>query len=98
MISNKCLPFLILATFLSLLVGCVMESDKSGGAFGTKGYKSDLQQIIKKGKLVVLAENSSSSYFIYRERKMGFEYEVLQEFCKELGVDLEIKLLITSTM
>lgn len=50
----------------------------------------DLPAILKKGKLTVLAENSSTSYFIYRGKKMGFEYEMLKEFANELGVDLEI--------
>lgn len=52
----------------------------------------DYQNILKKGKLVILAENSSTSYFIYREKEMGFEYEILQEFAKEIGVDLEVKI------
>lgn len=50
----------------------------------------DLPAILKKGKLTVLAENSSTSYFIYRGKKMGFEYEMLKEFANEIGVDLEI--------
>ncbi len=52
----------------------------------------DLGEILKKGKLTVLAENSSTSFFIYRGKKMGFEYEVLKEFANELGVALEIKI------
>lgn len=52
----------------------------------------DLPEILKDGKLTVLAENSSTSFFIYRGRKMGFEYEVLKEFANELGVELEIKI------
>ncbi len=91
MFLQKRYPFLIFISIISLFAGCVMESDKTPGVFGSTGYKSDLEEILKKGKLVVLAENSSSSYFIYRERKMGFEYEVLQEFCKEIGVDLVVK-------
>ncbi len=50
----------------------------------------DLPTILKNGKLRVLAENSSTSYFIYRGKKMGFEYEMLREFARELGVELEI--------
>ena len=52
----------------------------------------DLPEILKDGKLTVLAENSSTSFFIYRGRKMGFEYELLKEFANELGVGLEIKI------
>ncbi len=55
-------------------------------------YGKDLPSILKKGKLTVLAENSTTSFFIYRGRKMGFEYEVLREFADELGVDLDIKI------
>lgn len=53
----------------------------------------DLQEILKKGKITILAENSSTSYFIYRGKKMGFEYELLKEFAHELGVDLEVILI-----
>ncbi len=52
----------------------------------------DLPEIIKRGKLTVLAENSSTSFFIYRGRKMGFEYEILKEFANEIGVTLEVKI------
>jgi membrane-bound lytic murein transglycosylase F len=55
--------------------------------------ENDLPQILQKGKLTILAENSSTSFFIYRGKKMGFEYEILKEFANELGVDLEIKII-----
>ena len=35
--------------------------------------EQDLAGILKKGKLVVLAENSSTSFFIYKGKKMGFD-------------------------
>ncbi|MBI1835813.1 MAG: transporter substrate-binding domain-containing protein [Flavobacteriia bacterium] len=54
--------------------------------------KYDLPDILKDGKLTILAENSSTSFFIYRGRKMGFEYEILKEFANEIGVELEIKI------
>lgn len=70
-----------------------MESTKKTVDFNRNEYKFDLEDILKKGKLVVLAENSSSSYFIYREREMGFEYEVLKEFAKDIGVELEVRVI-----
>ncbi|HLP54315.1 MAG TPA: transporter substrate-binding domain-containing protein [Fluviicola sp.] len=51
---------------------------------------NDLPGILKKGKLRVLAENSSTSYFIYKGKRMGFEYELLREFAEDLGVELEV--------
>lgn len=52
---------------------------------------NSLNKIIERGKLVVLTENSTVSYFVYRGQKMGFEYEVLNQFAKELGVKLEFR-------
>lgn len=58
----------------------------------TKSTYPDLKEIQNSGKMKVLAENSSASYFIYRGKKMGFEYEILKEFAEEIGVELEIKI------
>jgi membrane-bound lytic murein transglycosylase F len=85
--------FGIIFIALGLLSSCVMESSKKQLKFNKNEYKFDLEGILKRGKIVVLAENSSSSYFIYREKEMGFEYEVLQEFAKEIGVELEIRII-----
>lgn len=52
----------------------------------------DLPEIIKDGKLTVLFENNSSSYFDYRGTNMGFEYEIIKEFCKDHQLELELKL------
>lgn len=52
----------------------------------------DLPEIEEKGKLTILAENSSISFFIYRGKKMGFEYELLKEYAHHIGVDIEVKI------
>ena len=49
--------------------------------------KVDLKEIRKKGKLTVLFENSTLSYFEYRGKKMGFEFELLKAFAKEIKVE-----------
>ena len=79
---------------LSLLIGaCVMENpDQEQEVFERPSVSIDLPEILKKGKLTVLAENSSTSYFIYRGKKMGFEYEMLKKFAEEIGVKLEVKI------
>lgn len=78
---------------LCIFCGCVMDASSSKKDFEQNEKKFDLPQIIKRGELKVLFENASSSYFSYRERPMGFEYEVLREFCKEIGVDLEVNII-----
>jgi membrane-bound lytic murein transglycosylase F len=86
--------FFFFSTLLSvILFSCVMNPPEEKHSFDPKEHKLDLGKILQKGKLVVLAENSSSTYFNYREKEMGFEYEVLNEFAKKLGVALEIKVI-----
>jgi membrane-bound lytic murein transglycosylase F len=50
----------------------------------------DLAEIKKRGYINALVDNNSISYFIYKGQSMGYEYELLNSFAKELGVDLKI--------
>ncbi len=68
-----------------------MEVEPDEETFERPSVNIDLPEILQKGKLTVLAENSSTSYFIYKGKKMGFEYEILKLFAEEMGVELEIK-------
>lgn len=86
----------ILYCFSILLInlvpaGCGSKEKDGDAAQKIPESVTDYQRIIEKGTLVVLAENSSTSYFVYRGEKMGYEYEILREFAKELGLELEIK-------
>ena len=51
----------------------------------------DLSDIQKKGELIILTENSSTSYFNYRGKTMGFEYEILKDFAASLNLKLKVK-------
>lgn len=88
--SYKYLAAIVLV-FLILVLAVTWSSDKKAKGQEQVVQGMDLPEILKNGKLVVLAENSSTSYFIYRGKKMGFEYELLKEFAQELGVELEVK-------
>ncbi|NNL16134.1 MAG: transporter substrate-binding domain-containing protein [Flavobacteriaceae bacterium] len=52
--------------------------------------KRDLEEIKKDGKLKALLVYSSTSYFLYRGRPMGYEYELLQRLADHLELELEI--------
>lgn len=52
----------------------------------------DLDSIKRRGSLIVLTENSSSTYFLYRNHASGFDYEMALAYAKHLGVKLAIKL------
>jgi membrane-bound lytic murein transglycosylase F len=53
----------------------------------------DLEEIRKRGKLIVLAENSSLSFYEYRDKYMGFEHEILDTFSRFLGIPMETKVI-----
>ena len=50
----------------------------------------DLAQLRERGSLVVLAPYNSTTYFIYQGQPVGYEYELLQAFAKDLGVTLKM--------
>ncbi|MFB6257662.1 MAG: transporter substrate-binding domain-containing protein, partial [Flavobacteriales bacterium] len=54
--------------------------------------KVDLPKIKERGELVAITGYSSTSYFVYRGRPMGYEYELLKRLADHLGVELKIKL------
>lgn len=53
----------------------------------------DLEEIQARGTLRVLIANSSTSFFLYKGKSMGYEYELMDEICKDLGLELELHLL-----
>ena len=53
----------------------------------------DLDSIRRRGSLIMLTENSASTYFLYRNQPSGFDYELALAFAKHLGVRLEVKLI-----
>jgi membrane-bound lytic murein transglycosylase F len=50
----------------------------------------DLAQIRERGYLTVVAPYNSTTYFIYQGEPLGYEYELLQAFAKDLGVELKL--------
>ena len=50
----------------------------------------DLAQIRERGSLVVLAPYNSTTYFIYQGEPLGYEYELLRAFAKDIGVPMKV--------
>ncbi len=55
-------------------------------------YILDLTDIKTRGTLRVAVDNNSTAYYIYRGRRMGYEFELLRDLGKHLGVQLELVL------
>lgn len=53
----------------------------------------DLDAIKKRGYITALVDNNSFSYFIYRGRPIGYEYELLKLLARQLKVELKIKVI-----
>ena len=58
--------------------------------------KIDLPQIIKKDTLTAITQYNSTSYFIFKGKPMGYEYELLELFSKNL--DVELKIILTDNL
>jgi len=50
----------------------------------------DLEEIVNRGFLRAIVDNSSVSYYIYRGRRMGYEFEMLRNLASSLGVRLHL--------
>ncbi|WP_373495767.1 transglycosylase SLT domain-containing protein [Aquiflexum sp.] len=50
----------------------------------------DLDEIVKRGFIRAIVDNSSTSYYIYRGRRMGYEFEMLRNLATALGVRLHL--------
>ncbi len=82
--------FLTITIVLSLCFSCNnAEKDNSNL---NPAVSIDLDAIVKRGYITALVDNNSVSYFIYKGRPMGYEYELLQLLAKSLKVDLRIKI------
>ncbi len=81
---------IILLVIVALLVWKEIQEINNRKKEQAKGFADDLKRIQDKGVLKAAVDYNSTNYFIYRGKPMGFEYELLQAYCKEIGVDLEI--------
>lgn len=53
----------------------------------------DFDQIRDDGTIVLLTENSSVSFYLYRGQGMGYDYELVNAFAKAHGLKVEIRIL-----
>lgn len=90
-ILTSCMGWVLIISW----VGC--KPSISGGEYpGTQGEKSekvitlDFDQIMKRGYLTAIMDNSSTGLFIYKGETMGYEYDLLKLFCKEHNLQLRI--------
>lgn len=101
-IKNTNIRALILVlAVIAVLPSCRRSGNESTGPDTAKEVYDapvdlDLEKIRERGILVAILENSSTSFFIYKGRPMGYEYDLISRYAESIGVDLDIK--ITSSI
>ncbi|MDR2954794.1 MAG: transporter substrate-binding domain-containing protein [Prevotella sp.] len=76
--------FLLTLVVFSFLASCKKKAEKDLVIY-------DFEQIKEKGELTIITLNSSTSYFIYKEEPMGYDYDLAQDFCEHYGLELKVK-------
>lgn len=74
----------------SILISCNSSDNTRKKSKKKQIIKRDLDDIKKEGVLNALTTYSSTSYFLYKGRPMGYEYELLKHFTNHLGVRLNL--------
>lgn len=83
--------FLYLSILIFILDSCILDhSDHRKKRTYSNPIDFDLVGIKKRGKLIALTDNSSTSFFVYKGENLGFEYELLKAFSDHIGVKLEV--------
>jgi membrane-bound lytic murein transglycosylase F len=82
----------ILLNVLALLmfVACQSPNQKKPNGEVEEEIAFDLKAIQQRGKLIVVTDYNSTNYFIYKGKPMGYQLELLNEFCNTLGLKLEV--------
>lgn len=88
---NRC----ILLFSLIILVSCSMNSNTNEDSNSNNNTitGTPLDSIIQRGKLRVIVNNTPTSYFIYKGIPMGYQYDLMKRFCRDMNLELEIKVI-----
>jgi membrane-bound lytic murein transglycosylase F len=88
----KKINYILYLLLILFVVSCKRNTDSSTTfVFGDEA--SDLPAILKDKELNVLFEYSPTSFYFYKGTNMGFEYEMLKAFSKEIGVKLKVEII-----
>jgi len=87
----KILKYTILLLFLAVIPASHSCKTEEASPKIIAAQHIDLPLIREKGKLSVVTDFNSISYFIYKGQPMGFQYELLSELAQYLDIELELK-------
>jgi membrane-bound lytic murein transglycosylase F len=78
---------------LAVAMGCRNPARRETPIENTQRVKTDLlDSILTRKRIIALTDYSPNTFFIYRGRRMGYQYELLQAFAKYLGVTVDLRI------
>ncbi|MDX5324681.1 MAG: transporter substrate-binding domain-containing protein, partial [Bacteroidota bacterium] len=75
------------------VTGCTTPNQRTESTPQQADSIPEKVSFVKQGKLVALLSNELTSYYVVKGQPRGFEYEMLRAFCKDMDIDLEIKVI-----
>ncbi len=73
-----------------LFFACQQQQKKAKEPFWENPVELDLESIKERGFIRAIVDNSSTSYYVYRGKTMGYEYEMLRNLAGHLDVNLRL--------
>ncbi len=58
--------------------------------FSSCREKDRLDMIMESGRITFITRNNANCYYIYRDKPMGFEYDLAKKFADYLGVEMDV--------
>lgn len=94
-------PFLLYVIFVFILSSCVRKLPLAYEEANQNNSLNESAQIIlrdyptikQEGKIRLLTRYNSNSYFLQRGHPRGFEYELVEAFAKENGLEVDVVIL-----
>ncbi|MBI4646123.1 MAG: transporter substrate-binding domain-containing protein [Bacteroidia bacterium] len=75
---------------LNLLSGILITCTNNSKIYKDNPQHNQLQEIRKRGYLIAVTDYNSTDYFCYKGYPVGFQYEMLVQYAKHLGVGIKI--------
>ncbi len=93
---NYNITFIIAVIILSIAIWSLLYSQKNvPRAVDIKNVLSSFEMIKKKNRIDVIILNSPTVYYMGALKEMGFEYELISLYAKDIGVDLNLTVVYT---
>ncbi|MFM1931605.1 MAG: hypothetical protein RL226_908 [Bacteroidota bacterium] len=86
-VAVSCMFLLISVVWSS----CIQVDRPEKKSAAVASVPADLPQIKQRKNIILLTENGSTSYYLYRGQGMGYDYELVRSFAKSHKLGLQVK-------